>query len=118
MVTEYSSWAAAIDTIKIMKIGIIMSSFRKSEKLFEQIELICTAHDIPIEVKRNANGYELTSKHFSVHTLPATNRICGIRFDHIIMDDLIPEDIKRMTIFPMLAVRQMSTGVTILSDGE
>lgn len=99
-----------------MKIGIALSSFEKSKQLFKKVEGILKDLNIDFKVEHNSDSYILWNKYFRLDAFFPSERICGLRFDHIITDQGLPEEKFRTMILPMLCARHISSGVTMLTE--
>ena len=97
------------------KIGIASGTFRQSKLIFRQIEKFIDAPQgkflkqcVGKKRLHNSDGYELTIGRSTIMAVPLTEKIRGLRFNVIIIDELmlVPSETISTVILPFLSVKQ------------
>lgn len=96
------------------KIGICSGTFRQSKLIFKQIEKwIESSHGHYLQqcigkVKHDPDGYEMQIGSSLVMAVPMTDRIRGLRFNKVIIDEylLVPKEMVENVIRPFLTAKQ------------
>lgn len=99
------------------KIGICSGTFRQSKLIFKQIEKFIFSADgkylkqcLRGMPKHDPDGYEMNLGGSTIMAVPLTERIRGLRFNKVIIDEylLVPTEIVNNVIRPFLTARQSS----------
>lgn len=96
------------------KIGICSGTFRQSKLIFKQIEKwIADSHGHYLKqcigtVKHDPDGYEMHIGSSLVMAVPMTEKIRGLRFNKVIIDEylLVPKEMVESVIRPFLTAKQ------------
>ncbi len=96
------------------KIGICSGTFRQSKLIFKQIEKwIDSSHGHYLrqcvgKVKHDPDGYEMQIGSSLIMAVPMTERIRGLRFNKVIIDEylLVPKEMVENVIRPFLTDKQ------------
>lgn len=97
------------------KIGICSGTFRQSKLIFKQIEKFISHPDgkylkqcLRGMPKHDPDGYEMNLGGSVIMAVPLTERIRGLRFNKVIIDEylLVPTEIVNNVIRPFLTARQ------------
>lgn len=100
------------------KIGICSGTFRQSKLIFKQIEKFINSSDgkylkqcLRGQPKHDPDGYEMNLGGSLIMAVPLTERIRGLRFNKVIIDEylLVPTEIVNNVIRPFLTARQSSS---------
>ncbi len=109
------------------KIGIASGTFRQSKLIFKQIEKFIDAPEgallkqcVGKKRAHNNDAFELTIGRSLIMAVPLTERIRGLRFNVVIVDELllVPSHTLMTVIFPFLSVKQDGLQNKELQDAE
>lgn len=101
-----------------MKIGIIMSYFEDSKRFFKKIEKVLNFLKIEYKSYHGSDLYELKTQYFIISALSPSDRICGYRFNHVIVNSDMPEEMKRDIVAPIISTKNSNYSVTILNTQD
>jgi hypothetical protein len=84
---------------------VVADTYRRSKNAVKAFELREEYEGREYKTKHDTGSWSVHAKDWELIALPVGERkICGYRFDNVIMDRNIPEDVKREIIMPMMAV--------------
>lgn len=87
-----------------MKIAIVFSPFKRSRDLLRKIEK-CLDGNIPFRATHCSDGDSIKTDYFQIDAVPLSDKICGLRYDFVIIDDSISAEDTDYIIRPLISSR-------------